>query len=228
MSTIESVKRETATAGTIRGLERYILHANLRPGSSLMSESQLCEKFQVSRIVVREALQHFKSLGIIDSRPQRGAAIKNLFPSDPYRPHMNYVMRDPNAWQEIVQLRSIIERGIASEIMERITPEQLAELERINTMILDAKAKQRMELDIEFHTCLLNVPGNRLLTGLRTLLYDYFKSARIAKKHTPFDAEGNRKVFEEHQMILKTLQEKDLAGLQQAMEKHIQGYRKEK
>ena len=182
----------------------------------------------MSRIVVREALQHFKSLGIIDSRPQRVASIKNLYPSDPYGPHMVYVRRDPTAMQEIVQLRSIIERGIVGELVSQVTPAQLAELEDINVRIIDAKPKQRMELDIAFHTGLLNVPGNRLLSGLHTLLYDYFKSARMAKRHAPFDAAGNQLVYAEHQMILQALRERDLAALQQAMERHIHEYRKTK
>ena len=225
MATIESVKRETATEAAIRGLEKYIIQADLQPGSRLMSENELCEKLQVSRIVVREAMQHFKSLGIIDSSPKRGAFIKQLHPEDPYRSYMPYMMRDPAAAREIAQMRAIIERGMIQEIVEKITPEHLALLEDINTKLLKASSKRRMELDIAFHSALLDIPGNRLLTGLRTLLYDFFQSTRMAGKYAPFNPEGNRKVYEEHQTMIQALRQKDAALLRSAIDAHIKEYR---
>lgn len=227
MASIESVKRETATEGAIRGLEKYIIQAGLHSGSRLMSENELCEKLQVSRIVVREAMQHFKSLGIIDASPKRGAFIRQLHPDDPYRNYMPYMVHDPAAAGEIAQMRAIIERGMIQEIVEKIVPEQLAELEAINENLLKATSKRRMELDIAFHTALLGIPGNRLLTGLRTLLYDFFRFARMAGKYAPFDAAGNRKVYEEHQTMIEALRRKDAALLRSTVEAHIKEYRDE-
>lgn len=228
MPAIESVRKETATEAAIRGLEKYIIQANLHPGSRLMSENELCEKLQVSRVVVREAMQHFKSLGIIDSSPKRGAFIKKLHPEDPYKVYMPYMVRDPEAAQEIVQLRAIIERGMISEIVEKITPEKLEELEAVNKQMLQATSKRRMELDIAFHTTMLEVLENRLLNGLQTLLYDFFKIARNAGKYAPFDTEGNRKVYEEHQIMIRALKQKDASLLQKAIDAHIKEYRGEK
>ena len=98
-------------------------------------------------------------------------------------------------------------------------------MEEINNKLLKASSKRRMELDIAFHSALLDIPGNRLLTGLRTLLYDFFQSTRMAGKYAPFNPEGNRKVYEEHLTMIQALRQKDAALLRSAIDAHIKEYR---
>ncbi|MEI3006272.1 MAG: hypothetical protein V8T87_16965 [Victivallales bacterium] len=38
----------------------------------------------ISRNILREAIRHYRTLGIIDSKPKLGAAIARLVPDNPY------------------------------------------------------------------------------------------------------------------------------------------------
>jgi DNA-binding GntR family transcriptional regulator len=49
-----------------------IVSGQLKPGDQLLSTSQLCKKYSVSSIVVRNAMLHLKALGIVVGVPGVG------------------------------------------------------------------------------------------------------------------------------------------------------------
>ncbi|MFP4137819.1 MAG: FadR/GntR family transcriptional regulator [Halomonas sp.] len=49
-------------------LERLILQGRVQVGEKLPTESQLCGSFGFSRTVIREAMTHLKSLGLLETR----------------------------------------------------------------------------------------------------------------------------------------------------------------
>lgn len=58
-----------------------ILFRRLRPGIWL-KESELCERFNVSRPAIREALNRLETLGLVESIPRRGARVSDLTPDE--------------------------------------------------------------------------------------------------------------------------------------------------
>jgi DNA-binding GntR family transcriptional regulator len=60
-------------------LEEEIATGALRPGARL-DESELAQRFSVSRTPIREALIQLASMGILEMRPRRGAIVPELSP----------------------------------------------------------------------------------------------------------------------------------------------------
>src|SRR5207237_5339650 len=60
-------------------LEEEIATGRLPPGTRL-DETELSERFKVSRTPIREALIQLASIGIVEARPRRGAIIPQLTP----------------------------------------------------------------------------------------------------------------------------------------------------
>ena len=71
----QNLKVQNAITGKIRDL---INNKNLEPGDKLPSERILCEKFEVSRSSVREAIQRLEFYGLLKSIPQSGTYIANI------------------------------------------------------------------------------------------------------------------------------------------------------
>jgi DNA-binding GntR family transcriptional regulator len=82
MTTAETLPKAQAQtrSGELREiLEEEIATGRLPPGTRL-DETELSERFKVSRTPIREALIQLASVGIVEARPRRGAIIPQLTP----------------------------------------------------------------------------------------------------------------------------------------------------
>ena len=79
----------------IDNIRQMIADGELQAGQKLPSERELAEKFNVSRVPIREALKILEYMGVLDSSPGDGTYVKNTsaqslvskmdFPSTPRR-----------------------------------------------------------------------------------------------------------------------------------------------
>ena len=225
MSTsLQSIKKQSTTSAVIEALQNYIKNNGLKPGDKLPSEHSLCASLNVSRIAVRESLQHFKSLGIIDSKPKRGAFINKLMPDNPYKDYIPYMDDHSSVLKELAQMRSIMDVGLIVELLDVVKPEHIEKLKTINDKIENSDEKSRSALDAEFHSCMIEITGNKMLMGLKPLLIDFFRESRlkrILKKHNT----ASRKVYLEHKAIIDALEEKDEMKLFAAVKTHSSNYK---
>jgi DNA-binding FadR family transcriptional regulator len=54
-----------------------IVRGDIPPGETLPSEAQLCERLNVSRTVIREAIRTLVSKGLLESRPKSGTRVRS-------------------------------------------------------------------------------------------------------------------------------------------------------
>ena len=59
-------------------LVAHIVTEGLRPGDSLPSTATLCERFEASRPVVREALSALEAVGLVEVASGRNAVVREL------------------------------------------------------------------------------------------------------------------------------------------------------
>ena len=62
----------------IASIKELINFKNFEPGDKLPSERMLCEKFNVTRSNLREALQTLESYGLVKSIPQSGTFVADI------------------------------------------------------------------------------------------------------------------------------------------------------
>ncbi len=128
----EDVLRIDRSARTLRELavERLrdaMLDGQLRPGERLV-ERVLCERLGVSRTVVREALRHLETEGLVEVIPQQGPAVARL---------------DGAQAAQIYEIRAMLEALAARAASERATEPDVARLRDANDEIQAAFAEGR-------------------------------------------------------------------------------------
>ncbi|MQA97324.1 MAG: GntR family transcriptional regulator [Streptosporangiales bacterium] len=142
----------------------------LRPGDRLPSERELCERFGVSRVTVREALRVLEANGLIEIRVgARGGA----FVTSPTSQQVGAGLADllslsPLTAAEVTEARLVFEIGIIPLIVERATADDIAELRALN----DAQQRAHddgtytMEMSADFHIRLAAATHNAAIETL--------------------------------------------------------------
>jgi DNA-binding GntR family transcriptional regulator len=90
-------------------LKHRILTCSMQPGERIV-EKELCKEMQVSRTPLREAFNRLSLEGLIVLSPYRGYAVAPV---------------TVNGYQELCELRRIVEGGTAARAAEMATPEDV-------------------------------------------------------------------------------------------------------
>src|SRR5437870_90433 len=69
------VVAQTLSGQVAEALERRILEGDLKPGTRLPTEPELCAAFSVSRSVVRDAVQSLRAKGLVHIRQGHGTVV---------------------------------------------------------------------------------------------------------------------------------------------------------
>jgi DNA-binding GntR family transcriptional regulator len=141
----------TATARIVQAVTTAIVERRLMPGTKLV-EQELAGIFQVSRTVVRQALNQLSRDKLVTLTPARGACV---------------ALPSVEEARQIFELRDMIERSMLKQLAARITPAQLAKLRA--HLQAEAQAVQRTDVSgrtrllADFHTLLARMLGNEVL-----------------------------------------------------------------
>jgi DNA-binding GntR family transcriptional regulator len=144
-------KKSTRVDFACKALRQAIIEQALPPGTKL-PEDELGSRFGMSRTLVRAALAHLQSEGLVDAPPRRTATTA--------KPTLEEA-------KEVFEVRRTLEREVVRLVVERWRPEFGAELEghvREEEAARKAgEARVSIRLAGEFHTKLGEMSGNRLL-----------------------------------------------------------------
>src|SRR6201995_4998092 len=105
----------------------------LRPGARLPPERDLCERFGVSRVTVREALRMLESSGLVEIRVgARGGAFVTAPSSNRVGEGLTDLLTlSVRRAADVTEVRLILEVVIVPLVCERATEQALSDLEKI-------------------------------------------------------------------------------------------------
>lgn len=223
---LEPIKIKSTVEAAIESIGNFI--AELAEGETLPGERELAEQLKISRNIAREALQHFRTLGIIESKPKIGAVVQKLLPVNPYAGYMPFIVSAQHSLQELAELRLILESGCCKGAVENAADEDLAqlyeladEINRLKDTAVSSEERCRLNnLDIEFHSAFIRLSRNSLLNSLIPLVIDFFS------KHYLHNEDNIKRLagYSDHFDMIDALKNKDAAKLQQIVNSHIEVY----
>lgn len=146
-------------------LRRLIASGELPDGARLV-ERDLAERFAVSRIPLREAIQKLAAEGLVEQYKNRGAVVRTLTAAD---------------IDEIYGLRMLLEGDAIHRAVQRMDAETLARAELVHRLLGEAGAREKQgELNREFHALLYAPCGNqRQLKAIRELRAEVERYERL-------------------------------------------------
>ncbi|MBR7978165.1 GntR family transcriptional regulator [Burkholderia cenocepacia] len=138
-------KLDSTADAVAASLRDMITNGELAGGERLV-ERDLAERFGISRIPMREAIQRLEREGLLDIFRNRGAVVRMLSVSDV---------------QEIYDLRVLLEGDAIYRSVKQLDDETLARAELVHRLLGDATVPRRQgELNREFHALLYSCCGN--------------------------------------------------------------------
>lgn len=148
--------RLDSTADAIAVSLRELIATGELEGGARLVERELAERFGVSRVPMREAIQRLESEGLVELLRNRGAVVRTLTEADV---------------DEIYSLRMLLEGDAIFRAVKRMDNETLSRAELVHRLLGEAETAQRQgELNREFHELLYRPCANvRQLKTMREL-----------------------------------------------------------
>ena len=193
-------------------------------GSRLPSESELADRFGVSRPVIREALSRLRVMGVIVSRKGSGSYVQKRADVAPRAPGFGAV----NSLAEVrkcYEFRIGVEGEAAYYAAQNRTPEMLLVMREALDRMESATARGMvgMSADLEFHLSVARASGNEffetVMQSIRTPIEFAINLARSLSLTRPL--EHLRTVQIEHVVMLEAIEARDKDAARRAMRTHI-------
>ncbi|AUN14947.1 GntR family transcriptional regulator [[Clostridium] sordellii] len=167
----------------ISQIQDMILSGKLKKGDKLMSERELSEKMGVSRTSIREALRVLETMGIIESRQGEGNFICNNIETSLIQPLSMMFILNNGSYEDILELRSMIELEAVKLAATRGTEEEFEELKKISQELTrNDKIYNKGDIDKEIHYKIACMSKNFLIKSLYkislNLLEDFIINSR--------------------------------------------------
>ena len=204
----------------IERFQNYLLDSGLSTGDPIPKEIELAKMFEVSRSDIREVIQHFAQLGLLKRVKKRGTVIQELNEDALNRSFSFCLQMGGFYFEEMKEVRIIMETAIAPLIVSRITPENLEKLDRNlqeQFAALDDSVRFE-ELDSQFHALLFSCCQNRLLSLFTNLLPILFQK----KYRERLLSRSWREIgYHSHCKLVEVLRNHDLALFKELILQHI-------
>ena len=217
--TFAPVRSQTAFEETMERIGTAIKLGVLEPGDRLPAERDLCQKLEISRSTLRQALTALVQSGHL-WRPAAAAAARS---SPSARPRCGARRaRCWRTWREACDARLAVELGVATLAARRAGPEQLDELvelvAELDDLIEDFGAYRHA--DVRFHIGLAETTGSHRMVALAT-------EAQAAMTdliaHIAHPAEVLANANAQHARLLTAIRAGDAALATSVMTEHLSG-----
>ncbi len=180
-----------------REMGRRIVSGAYQVGTLIDDENALAERFQVSRVVIRDAVKILVGKGLLDVRRGIGTRV---------RPRSQWVLLDDDvlAWhlstppnseflKQLMDMRVALEPKAARWAAERGTEEDLAVIaDCVQQMRNAVSSVDRFVIaDARFHQAVLKAAHNEFLSAMEGVIYSALLMSIHVSNQTPLDNESS-------------------------------------
>jgi GntR family transcriptional repressor for pyruvate dehydrogenase complex len=217
----EEIKRGRLSDSVLKQIKKSIIRGTYKPGDKLPSEKELMEIFNVSRGSLREALRTLEESGFIVVKP--GATGGAYVTSEGMKSLANrlydIMLMEQVSFDEILQVRQIVEPGMASLAAQNRTEEDIKVLEELNFVREKAIKARKIPIivNIDFHQALARATKNKmfclLMDAIAVTLAGEFKKVSLSLR-------DHQAILESHQIITEHIRKGDAKKAEKEAYRH--------
>lgn len=176
---IKPIKKVNVSEQVFEQMKELLTKGEWKPGEKLPSENELAEKFCVSRITVRQALQKLNVLGLLETRLGEGSFVRQIEPGDSMNALLPAVLLNRDMLMQVEEFREIIEVEAVKLAVERASEEDIANLKKILRRMetCQGNSKKFGAADLEFHMKLGEMTRNDLMVKTQGILQSTLQEA---------------------------------------------------
>jgi GntR family transcriptional repressor for pyruvate dehydrogenase complex len=215
--TVRKVRRYEQVAEQIRKL---IGSGALKTGDLLPPERELAAKLGVGRSSIRDAVRTLEVMGILEPRQGHGTVVRDLNADALVIPLSLVLTRKRELVTELLDVRRMIEPGLAARAAKNATDEEIA---RMGEIIERHEAKlrrgeQAIDEDSDFHYAIARAARNSVVLRVLDVLMDLLRESRSRALQVPGRP---KRSFEGHRRILRAIQRRDAKAAEAAVRQHL-------
>ena len=214
---VRKVRRYEQVAEQIR---RLISSGALKPGDLLPPERELAAKLGVGRSSIRDAVRTLEVMGILEPRQGHGTVVRDLSADALVVPLSLVLTRKRELVTELLDVRRMIEPGLAARAAKNATAEEIAKmgeiLERHEAKL--RRGEQAIDEDSDFHYAMALASRNSVVLRVLDVLMDLLRESRSRSLQVPGRP---KRSFEGHRRILRAIQRHDARAAEAAVRQHL-------
>ncbi|HZY16226.1 MAG TPA: GntR family transcriptional regulator [Ramlibacter sp.] len=191
-------------------LRQMLVEGDIAPGAKL-NERELSELLNVSRTPLREAIKRLAAEGLVELLPNRGAVAVALGEADV---------------RHTFEVMAGLEAQSGALAAERITPQELAEIQAMHFEMLAAYTRRDLSayysLNARIHSAINAAAKNPVLAAV----YDQV-NARLQALRFRSNQDGAKwaRAVQEHGQMLEALAARDGAAMRELLQQHLRNKR---
>ncbi len=223
----EKIETRRKSAYAAEQLINAIKNGVYKEGDRLPPERELAERMGISRPLIREALSALQIAGIIESRAGDGTYIRRAIGDANLEEAVLSILEEDKDPMEVLEARTVLEKGIVELAAKRATLEDIEKMERILAREKKAGADRDYEsyvkADRDFHLAIVATSRNPLLEAAVSPLIDSMGQrlwGGIDQLYL-FSQPYITQTLDEHIQILNAIKQGDTKLAAEAMKKHL-------
>jgi DNA-binding FadR family transcriptional regulator len=217
--TFAPVRSQTAFEETMERIGTAIKLGMLAPGDRLPAERELCQRLEISRSTLRQALTALVQSGhLVAARGRGGGTFVAETP-----PPLDEPSHELQAnWRDACDARLAVELGVAALAAERADPDAVEELSvlvgEMDDLVEDFDSYRTA--DVRFHIGLAELTGSHRLVVMATEAQAAMTDLIAHIAHPP---EVLDNANAQHARMLTAIRERDAARVTSLMTEHLRG-----
>jgi GntR family transcriptional repressor for pyruvate dehydrogenase complex len=216
-----AVRKTRVFEGVAEQIQQLIVEGALKPGERLPPERELSARLGVGRGSVRDAIRILELAGLVVPRQGEGTVVADLSPEAVAAPIAKILVRKRELVAELLDVRKMIEPGLAARAAERATAEDVARLEEVLRRQREKaqRGEPTIDEDGEFHYQIALAARNGVVRSVLDVLMQLLRETRVLSLQTPGRP---RRSLEGHERVLEAIRRHDPAAAESAVRRHLE------
>ena len=226
IDSLERIENRNIPSMVMDMITKRLLRGELNPGDKLPTEIEFSQRLGVGRNSIREAMKMLSSLGVVEIRRAEGTFIAESLSLATINPLIMTIAFAKKSPRELVELRLLLDVGIAELACQKVSEKNIDELVEANEEIGRELGRKNpdedklRDLDLEFHFRLNRIANNSLISKIGDTIYTLFFASMKKSIHT-----NPRSVYEKHKEIIGALRTKNTEIVRKTVEDTLSHWR---